>query len=183
MDIAKAFEILSQGRIVSSNSSQYSELANMLLNESFFNELNELIMQLGYKLIGESGYFYIAKRSRLNATEQQAFITKHRELIVGVSFLRHLYPRLDRGSVISYTETSANYSNTKKEDSSIKEKLIYFSWIKNKDDEKGMLEQLFKYLEDKNIIEKVHESNTDRYKILDSINYYLSIVDAVETGE
>ena len=41
MDIAKAFEILSQGKIISANSSEYVELVNMLLIDSFFNELKE----------------------------------------------------------------------------------------------------------------------------------------------
>lgn len=183
MDIAKAFEILSQGKIVSTNSSQYSSLANMLLSDSFFNELNDLLNQIGYRLIGDSGYFYMAKKGKLNATEQQSFISRNRDLIVAIAFLRQLYPRLDRGNVISFTDTVGNYVNTKRDDSSIKDKLIYFSWIKNKEDEKGMMEQLFKHLEDKNIVEKVEDSNTDKYKILDSINYYLSIVDSIEGGE
>ncbi len=183
MDIAKAFEILSQGKIISSNSSEYSELANMLLTDSFFNELNELITQIGYRLIGEGGYFYISKKGRLNVTEQQSFINRHRDLIVAVAFLRQLYPRLDRGTVISFIDTVGNYTNTKKDDSSIRDRLIYFSWIKDKDDERGMIEQLFKHLEDKSIIEKVQQSNTDKYKVLDAINYYLAIVDSVEIGD
>ena len=183
MDIAKAFDILSQGKIISSNSSQYSELSNMLLNSSFFDELDELITKIGYRLIGESGYFYIAKMSKLNTTEQQLFINRHRDLIVAIAFLRQLYPRLDRGNIISFMDTVANYTNAKKDDTSIRDRLIYFSWMKNKDDEKAMMEQLFKHLEDKTIIEKVQTDNTDKYKILDSINYYLSIVDLVEKGE
>ena len=183
MDIAKAFDILSQGKIISSNSSEYSELANMLLNDSFFNELSELIIQLGYKLTGEGGYFYMSKKAKLTATEQQQFINRHRDTLVGIAFLRQLYPRLDRGAIISFIDTVVSYSNNKKEDSSIRDRLIYFSWIKNKEDEKGMLEQLFKHLEDKNIIEKVQESNSDKYKVLDAINYYLSIVDYIENKE
>jgi hypothetical protein len=183
MDIAKAFDILSQGVIVSSNSSQYSELANMLLSDSFFNEVNEVINKIGFRLISESGYFYISKKAKLNTQEQQAFITRNRDLIVAISFLRQLYPRLDRGNVISFIDAVTNYGNTKINDSSIQDKLKYFSWLKNKEDEKGMLEQLFKHLEDKNIIERVQENNTDKYKVLDSINYYLSIVDSIEIGE
>lgn len=183
MDIAKAFEILSQGRIISSNSSKYSELANMLLTDSFFNELNDLVMQIGYRLIGESGYFYMAKKAKLNATEQQVFINRHRDQIIAISFLRQLYPSLDRGNVISFMDTAVHYANTKRDDSSIRDRLVYFSWLKNKDDEKSMMEQLFKHLEDKNIIERVQESNADKYKILDAINYYLAIVDSIEMGE
>ena len=181
MDVAKAFDVLSQGKIVSSNSTKHNELANMLLTDSFFEEVSEVLGRIGFRLIGESGYFYISKKGKLNSTEQQSFIKNNRDLIVAISFLRQLYPRLDRGSHISFMDGVANYMNTKREDSSIRDKLVYFSWIKDKDDEKSMMEQLFKHLEDKGVIERVHESNTDKYKILDAINYYLSIVDSIET--
>lgn len=183
MDLAKAFEILSQGKIVSANSSQYSELANMLLNENFYNELNELIRKIGYRLEGENGYFYISKKGNMNATEQQSFITRHRDVILAIAFLRQLYPRIDRGSQLLFVDTMASYSNTRKEDSTIREKLVHISSVRYKDDDKEMIEQLFKMLEDKGIIEKVHVDNSDKYKVLDAINYYLSIVDSIEAGE
>ncbi|WP_294966696.1 hypothetical protein [Sulfurimonas sp.] len=183
MDIAKVFETLSEGKIISANSSQHSDIANMLLTDSFFDEVNELVNQIGYRLNKEGGYFYISKKKKLTAQEQQAFLSKNRDLIVAIAFLRHLYPRIDRGSTVSFVDTVVTYGNAKRDDSSIKDKLTYFSWIRNKDDEKGMMEQLFKHLEDRNVIEKVQNSNTDKYKVLDSINYYLSIVDSIETGE
>lgn len=180
MDIAKAFEILSQGKIISANSSEYVELVNMLLIDSFFNELKELLDTIGYRLIGEDGYFYLAKKSKLSNSEQQIFIQKNRELIIAISLLRQLYPRLDKGGIISFLQTVTEYTNIKKENESIKDKLSYFSWIKNKDDEKEMFEQFFKYLEDRNIIEKENINNTDKYKVLNSISYYISIVESVE---
>ena len=183
MDLTKAFEILSQGKIISTNSSQHSELANMLLTDSFFQEFDELINKIGYRLIGESGYFYISKKSKLSATEKQLFINRNRDLIIGIAFLRQLYPRLDRGDALSFVSTISSYENVKREDSSIRDKLAFPSYIKNKDDERTMLDMLFKHLEEKGIIEKVYESNTDKYKVLDSINYYLSIVDSIEEGD
>ena len=183
MDIAKAFEILSQGKIVSSNSSEYTQLAHMLLTESFYSELSELLKQIGYRLVGENGYFYIAKEGKMNATEQQLFISRHQDIILYIAFLRYIYPRIDRGSILSLTETIAEYSNIKSKDSSIQERLVQFSSIKNREDEFSMLEHLFKYLEDKNIFEKVAVDNKDKYKVLDAINYYISIVDSVEIGE
>lgn len=180
MDIAKAFEILSQGKIISANSSDYVELVNMLLIESFFNELKDVLDIIGYRLIGEDGYFYIAKKRKLTSGEQQSFIQKNRELIVAVSLLRQLYPRIDRGSIIYFLQTVSEYMSIKKENENIKDKLSYFSWIKNKDDEKEMFEQFFKYLEDRNIIEKENINNTDKYKVLNSISYYISIVESVE---
>lgn len=182
MDIAKAYEILSQGKIISANSSKYVDLSNMLLNESFFNELEEILSKIGYRLTGEDGYYYIAKKGKLSTTEQQIFIQKNRELIIAVSFLRQLYPRLERGSVVSFVNTVSEYMNVRRENSDIKEKLSYFSWVKNKDDEKEMLELLFKNLEDKNILEKESVSNSDKYKVLNSLSYYISIVESVEKG-
>ena len=183
MDIAKAFEILSQGEIVSSNCSQHSDLANMLLDEDFFNELDELVNKLGFNLVGSGGYFFISKRRKLTSTEQQNFITKHRDSIIGIAFLRQLYPRLDRGDTISFIEAVTSYVNIKRDDSTIKDKLVYFSWTKNKDDEKNMMEQLFKHLENKSIIEKINDNNADKFKVLDAVNYYLSIVESIEIGE
>lgn len=46
-----------------------------------------------------------------------------------------------------------------------------------------MFEQFFKYLEDRNIIEKENINNTDKYKVLNSISYYISIVESVEKGD
>ena len=97
--------------------------------------------------------------------------------------MRQLYPRLDKGGIISFLQTVTEYTNIKKENESIKDKLSYFSWIKNKDDEKEMFEQFFKYLEDRNIIEKENINNTDKYKVLNSISYYISIVESVEKGD
>jgi hypothetical protein len=183
MDIAKAFEILSQGKIVSVNSSQYIELVNMLLIDSFFNELKDVLDTIGYRLIGEDGYFYLAKKGKLSNSEQQAFIQRNKELIIAISLLRELYPRLDKGGIIYFLQTVTEYINRKRENESIKDKLSYFSWIKNKDDEKEMLEQFFKFLEDRNIIEKESINNSDKYRVLNSISYYISIVESVEKGD
>jgi len=184
MDIAKAFEILSQGKIISSNSSnsKYTELSNMLLTDSFIDELRKILDLIGYEFIFENGYYYISKKGSLNSTEQKKFIQKNKELIVAVSFLRQLYPRCDKGSVISFLNTAQEYMNIKEEDSSIKDKLAYFSFINNKEDEKGMLELFFKFLETNNILERQSIDNSDKYKILNSILYYISIVESLEKG-
>lgn len=183
MDIAKAFEVLSQGKIISSNSSQYTELVNMLLTDNFFDEVNELVNKIGFRLIGENGYYYMTKKKKMSFTEQELFINRHRTLIVAIAFLRRLYPRLDRGNVISFIDTVVNYGNVKSDDSSIRDQLIFCSRTPNKEDEKTMLEQLFKHLEDRNVIEKVQVNNTNQYKVLDAVNYYLTIVDSIESGE
>ena len=76
MDIAKAFEILSQGKIISANSSEYVELVNMLLIDSFFNELKEVLDTIGYKLIGEDGYFYLAKKENCQLVNNKLLYKK-----------------------------------------------------------------------------------------------------------
>jgi len=183
MDIAKAFEILSQGKIISANSSAYSELSNMLLTDSFFNELGELLHQIGYRLIGENGYYYIAKRSRLTADEQQSFINKHQKSIVAIAFLRYIYPRLDGGTIISKIALSGEYHNLKLKDSTIKDQLAYLSWVKNKEDESSMIDEFFKYLEKQEINERIEVDNRDKFKVLDAMNYYISIVESIEITE
>jgi hypothetical protein len=183
MDIAKAFEILSQGKIISANSSSYVELANMLLDDSFFDELKDVLDTIGYRLIGEDGYYYITKKGKLNVTQQQSFIQTNKDVIMAIAFLRELYPRLDSGSSIFFLQTVSEYVNAKKENETIKDKLGYLSFIKNDEDEKEMLEQLFRYLENKNIIEKESINNTDKYKVLNAVSYYISIVESVEKGD
>jgi hypothetical protein len=155
----------------------------MLLTDNFFNELKDVLDLLGYRLIGEDGYYYISQKTKLTSTQQQTFIQKNKEIIIAISFLRQLYPRLEKGGVIYFLNTVGEYLNVKKENISIKEKLVYLFGIKNQEDEKLMLEQLFKYLEDKNIIEKENDNNTDKYKILNSISYYISIVESIEKGD
>lgn len=182
MDLAKAFEILSLGRIVSCNSSQYREISNMLLGEAFYEELRNLVDKIGYRLVGENGYFYMTRCKKMTTTELDNFINKHRELIVSIAFLRRLYPRLDRGSIISFVDTVGNYVNTKRDDTSIQGQLVYCSKSKNIDDEKSMMEMMFKQLEGRDIIERLQSDNADQFKVLDAINYYLSIVDSVEQG-
>ncbi len=84
MDIAKAFEILSQGKIISANSSEYVELVNMLLIDSFFNELKELLDTIGYRLIGEDGYFYLAKKSKLSNSYYKFPIFLYKNLLFAI---------------------------------------------------------------------------------------------------
>jgi hypothetical protein len=180
MDIAKVFQELSKGRIISANSNKDMEYSNLLINEDFFKEMNDAVDKIGYKLIGENGYYYIAKKGRLTTQEHNSFISSHRDTILAISFLTQLNSRLDKKSIISYIDTIANYSTLKANDSTIKEKLTHLSWMKNKDDDRDMIEQLFKNLEKVGIIEKIDERNSDKYKVLDAYAYYISIVETLE---
>jgi len=180
MDIAKVFDELSKGRIISSNANKDIEYSNLLINEDFFNEMNSVVDKIGYKLIGENGYYYLAKKGRLTTQEHNSFITLHKDTILAISFLTQLNSRLDKKSIISYVETIATYSTIKANDSAIKEKLTHLSWMKNKDDDRDMIEQLFKNLEKVGVIEKIDSNNSNEYKVLDAYAYYISIVDTLE---
>jgi hypothetical protein len=180
MGIAKVFQELSKGRIISSNSNKDIEFSNLLINEDFFNEMNEVVDKIGYKLVGENGYYYIAKKGRLTTQEHNTFITAHKDTILAISFLTQLNSRLDKKSIISYMDTIATYVTLKSNDSTIKEKLTHLSWMKNKEDDRDMIDQLFKNLEKVGVIEKLDEKNSDNYKILDAYAYYIAIIETLE---
>jgi len=183
MDIDKVFQELSRGRIISSNSNKDMEFSNLLINEDFFDEMNNAVDKIGYKLIGENGYYYLAKKGRLGVQEHNSFISSHKDTILAISFLTQLNSRLDKKSIISYVDIIATYSTLKVNDSSIREKLTHITWMKNKEDDRDMIEQLFKNLEKVGIIEKIDERNSDRYKILDAYAYYISIIETLEKDD
>jgi len=180
MDIAKAFRLLSQGKIISMNSKEYEEYAYYLANDNNFEEIDELVRKIGYNLVRENGYFYMSKKDQMDNKERITFVKEHKDIILAVAIIRVLHPRKDRGASISFIETAAEYEAFKRNDSNILEKLKRLSSTKNYENEKVMLEQMFSTLEKGNVIEKVSSSNDNDYKILDAIDYYLTIVDKVE---
>jgi len=180
MDIAKVFELLSQGEIISKNSKAHQEYSKFLLNDSDFDEANEAFRKIGYILIGQNGYFYLSKKSNMTSTDSNRFIQKHKDIIMSIAILRTLFQRLDIGSEISFLETVVEYEAHKKNDSTIKNKIMWLSYLKNKEDEKSMLEQMFKNLEKHSIIEKVNINNENNYILLNAIDYYISIIEKTE---
>lgn len=180
MDIAKTFSMLSRGKIISMNSKVYEEYAYFLANENNFEEMDEIIRKIGYTLIGENGYFFISKKDQMDSKERAMFVKEHKDIILAIAITRLLHPRKDRGSLISFIETAAEYEAYKRNDITILEKLKRLSSTKNYENEKVMLEQMFLLLEKANVIEKIAPNNDNDYKILDAIEYYISIVDKLE---
>lgn len=180
MDIEKVFSVLSQGKIISMNSREFEEYAYFLADENHFDEMDEIVRKIGYNLIGENGYFYMSKKEQMDSKERIAFAKDHKDIILAIAIIRLLHPRKDRGASISFIETAAEYEAYKRNDSTILEKLRRLSPIKNYENEKIMLEQMFSLLEKANVIEKTSFGNDNDYKILDAIEYYISIVDRVE---
>jgi len=180
MDIANIFEILSHGKIISSNSKKYSEYTRYLMDEDIFDEFYEAVSTLGYNLHGEGGYFYLSKKGQMKKDEIEAYISKHKDAILAISILRQLHPQLDRGSSIVYTDLISEYKMHEKEDSSIKNRLDMLVFGKGNLDLKSAFDALFDQLKKFDLIESIDDNDQDKYKVLDAINYYIRIIELSE---
>ncbi len=180
MDIASVFEILSQGKIISSNSKKYSEYTRHLMDEEIFDEFYDAASTLGYILHGEGGYYYLSKKGQMNKDEMEAYITKHKDAILAISILRQLRPQLDRGSFIVYTDLIHEYKMQEKEDRSITNRLNMLVSGKGNIDLKSAFDALFDRLKKFDLIERMGDNDQDKYKILDAIDYYIKIIELSE---
>ena len=166
MEIKDVFEVLSKGIIVSSNSSKFSEVAYFLSDEDNFNELNYLVNKLGFYLVGENGYFYLSKE--LDSSEEEKFINNHKDIILAIAQLKKVFVHLDSGSEIKITEFIKRF-DSKKDEKIIKH-------LFGNDDLKTIAEKLFNMLTRAFVLEQI---NNDEYKVLNSIYYYLDIVEMI----
>lgn len=180
MDIASVFDILSQGKIISSNSKKYSEYTRHLMDEEVFDEFYDAASTLGYILHGEGGYFYLSKKGQMNKDEMEAYITKHKDAILAISILRQLRPQLDRGSFIVYTDLIHEYKMQEKEDKSIMNRLNMLVSGKGNIDLKSAFDTLFDRLKKFDLIERMGDNDQDKYKVLDAIDYYIKIIELSE---
>lgn len=180
MDIANVFEILSQGKIISSNSKKYSEYTRHLMDEEIFDEFYDAASTLGYILHGEGGYFYLSKKGQMNKNEMEVYITKHKDAILAISILRQLRPQIDRGSYIIYTDLIHEYKMQEKEDGSIANRLNMLVSGKGNVDLKSAFDALFDRLKKFDLIERIGDNDQDKYKVLDAIDYYIKIIELSE---
>ncbi len=180
MDIANVFEILSQGKIISSNSKKYGEYAQYLMDEEIFDEFYDASYTLGYILHAQGGYFYLSKKGHMNKDEMEAYIRKHKDAILAISILRELRPQIDRGSFIVYTDLIHEYKMHEKEDISISNRLNMLVSGKGNVDLKSAFDALFDRLRKFDLIERVGDHNQDKYKVLDAIDYYIKIIELSE---
>ncbi len=180
MDIANVFEVLSQGKIISSNSKKYSEHTRFLMNEEVFDEFYDAASTLGYILHGEGGYFYLSKKGQMGKDEMESYITKHKDAILAISILRQLHPQIDRGGFIVYTDLIHEYKMQEKEDDSIANRLNIFVSKKDNVDLRSAFDALFDKLRKFDLIERVGDHNQDKYKVLDAIDYYIKIIELSE---
>jgi hypothetical protein len=164
------FDVLSKGIIVSTNSSKYKEIASYLLDEENFNNFNSIISKLGFYLVGENGYFYLSKE--LNSTEEEKFFNSHKQIILAIAQLKKVFVHLDKGHKIKKSEFIKRF-DSKKDEKIIKA-------LFDTGDLMEITDKLFNLLERNFVLES---KSSDEYIVLNAINYYLDIVNAISEVE
>ena len=170
----EAFKVLSKGIIVSINSQKYLDVAKFLMIDENFDELFVLLKKIGFRLNGENGYFYIAKKEGMNDSELNSFLNNHKNILISIAILKQLFPYLDRGTILKQTDFIVSYKQ--KEDAQLREK---FEYIFKTKDLKEVVEKFFDLLEKNYILEPKSSSSKDDYLVLNSIEYYTKIVQSV----
>ena len=161
------FDILSKGVIISTNSSKFKNEAMYLLDEENFKSFNELLNRLGFYLVGENGYFYLSKD--LKADEEEKFFNAHKDIILAIAQLKKVFVHLDKGHKIKKSEFIKRF-DSKKDERIIKA-------LFNSDDVIEITDKLFNLLEKNFVLEA---KSKDEYLVLNSIDYYLDIVNSIE---
>jgi len=164
------FDILSKGVIISTNSSKFKDEAMWLMDDENFNSLNATLNKLGLYLVGENGYFYMSKD--LKSDEFDKFFNYHKALILAIAQLKKVFVHLDKGHKIKKSEFIKRFESKKDE------KII--KALFNTDDLIEITDKLFNLLERNFVIEA---KSKDEYLVLNSINYYLDIVDGISEGD
>ncbi|WP_456480084.1 condensin complex protein MksE [Nautilia sp.] len=165
------FDILSKGIIISANSSKFQKEATWLMEDENYESLNKTLNRLGLYLIGENGYFYISKD--LKADEEEKFFNSHKQLVLAIAQLKKIFIHLDKGHKIKKSEFIKRFESKKDE------KII--KTLFDTDDLMEITDKLFSLLERNFVIEK--RSEKDEYLVLNALNYYLDIVDALSEGD
>ena len=169
-----AFSILSKGIIISQNSQKYHDIANFLNIDDNFDMLYKLLHQLGFELVGENGYFYLAKEERLTAEESEYFVSKHKKTIVAISILKQIIPLTAPNDILKQSEFMVEF--LKRKDDLLLKKIDY---LFGETDTKTMIEEFFKLLDKAFVIERIDTKDKDSYKVMHSINYYVKIVESI----
>jgi len=164
------FEILSKGVIISSNSSKFIKEVTWLMEDDNFNSLNNLLNRLGLYLVGENGYFYLSKD--LKSVEEEKFFNAHKQIILAIAQLKKVFVHLDKGHKIKKSEFIKRFESKKDE------KII--KTLFDTEDIMEITDRFFSLLEKSFVLEK--RSEKDEYVVLNAINYYLDIVEAISTG-
>jgi len=164
------FEILSKGIIISSNSSKFQREAMWLMEDDNFESMNKTLNKIGLYLVGENGYFYMSKD--LKSDEEDKFFNSHKVLILAIAQLKKVFVHLDKGHKIKKSEFIKRFE-VKKDEKIIKA-------LFDTDDLIEITDKLFNLLERNYVIES---KSKDEYVVLNAINYYLDIVEAISEEE
>ncbi len=175
MELKEVFSVLSRGVMVSLNSKKYFEVANYLSIEENFQEASEVFEKIGFNLIGENGYFYLAKNEALSKSEIESFINTHKRVFVALSIVKSLFPYLDVGQTIKLSDFLAKLSQ--KEDEHIRQK---FAFLFDQTDRKSAAEELFTLLEKHYILERSDIKDKDAYRVLNALHYYLDMIEGLK---
>jgi hypothetical protein len=171
---AEVFEILSKGIVVSLNSDRYFEIANFLNVDDNFEIFDEIVNQIGYQLIGENGYFYLARKRRMESAEIESFVTAHKRVILAISILKEIYPLISAGDTITFVDFVKDMQA--KESDLVHQKMqALFDAI----DERSAVEEFFKLLEKHFVLESIRQQDKNSYRVLNSIGYFVAIVERV----
>lgn len=176
---AEIFDLLKNGKIISVNSQKRDilKIIKFLQDEDKFFKLNQALNLIGYVIVGEDGYFYLAKESKLEDIELDRFINRHKKAFLAISILKMVFSNIPPEIRFSkFTEELLS-----KEDKKVFEYLERLTEIK--DDYKTMTEKLFRELVTSNILERIDEENKDKYKLLNGFNYYIKILDNLDFGD
>ncbi|MRJ02012.1 MAG: hypothetical protein GXO19_01350 [Epsilonproteobacteria bacterium] len=171
-ELSQVFETLHKGVLVSVNSRRYGDIAQFLLVEENLEELREIVERLGYRLIAQSGYFYLTKPA-LDWSQKETFINQHKRVIVAVSILRTLFPLLSADMVIKKSEVIALLR--KRED--LAQELAYAT---SQRDLLLGVDELFRLLERSFVLEQMGQERGDSFRVLAGINYYTTLVELVD---
>ena len=174
MGIDEVFKVMSKGVMLSINSQKYIDEAKFLLIDENFSEMQGILKKIGFNLVGENGYFYIAKREKLNDSEVSAFINTHKNLFIAIAILKQLFSYVDRGSMLKQTEFT--HILKQKDDVSLEQKLEY---LFNTKDLLDAVEKFFDLLTKHNVLELKNSDSKDEYLVLSALEYYTKIVQSV----
>lgn len=171
------FEYLSSGNIASVNSKyEGREISHFLSDADNFTDFNEILSKIGFKLYGESGYWYMSRSENLKDIELKRFIDRHKEMFLTLSIVKELFPSLIQSQTIKKTDFTVKYKADKKVE--IKLNKIALKIFK-KDNVENIKDDVFNVLKKGGVLEQRDMQNKDEYTVLNGIKYYMNILEKI----
>lgn len=169
----EVFKVLSKGVMISINSQKYLDIAKFLMIDENFEELEDLLKKIGFRLNGENGYFYISKLEKMSDNALHSFLNNHKNVIVSIAILKQLFPYIDRSHVLRQSDFI--HQLKQKDDETLHQK---FEFLFHTSDQMLIVDKFFELLEKSFVIEKKKVESRDEYLVLSSIEYYAKIIES-----